>query len=293
MRCPGGGSLRCIVAATVCTPGIALAQVQASESGRVSQTVDGTTVTVEYYRPQARGRVLYGGLVKWRDTWTPGANWATTLEVSRPVRLSGQRLAAGQYGIWLRPERDKDWTLLLHRTARAFHLWPPPPDDEVLRLTVRPEETSHTEVLTWWFPAVMRDATVLRLQWGITSISVHVQVEPSRPASLTPDIADRYVGSWNILTDSTRSHSVDVKMSATGGGLVVSGLALAPLLHRNLEIVPIGGNQFHPRRDAAEGADWPTSAFTIIFRVERGNAIALEVRDDRDRVVARGVRSPP
>ena len=37
--------------------------VKASEKATVSQTVDGTVVTVEYSRPSARGREIFGALV--------------------------------------------------------------------------------------------------------------------------------------------------------------------------------------------------------------------------------------
>ncbi len=62
-----------------------------SEHAVTAQTVAGTTITVEYYRPLARGRdSLFGKVVKWGDHWTPGANWATTIEVDHDVRRSGR-----------------------------------------------------------------------------------------------------------------------------------------------------------------------------------------------------------
>ena len=39
----------------------AIAQVRASELATVSQTVDGTTLTIEYSRPKARGRTTSSG----------------------------------------------------------------------------------------------------------------------------------------------------------------------------------------------------------------------------------------
>ena len=50
---------------SICAGTRAVAQVKASEPASVSQTVDGTTITVVYSRPQARGRdSLFGGEVK-------------------------------------------------------------------------------------------------------------------------------------------------------------------------------------------------------------------------------------
>ena len=67
-----------------------------SEHAVAAQTVAGTTITVEYYRPQARGRdSLFGKVVKWGEHWTPGANWATTIEVDHDVRLNGAAAPEG------------------------------------------------------------------------------------------------------------------------------------------------------------------------------------------------------
>ncbi len=37
----------------------AQAQIKASERGGVHQTIDGTTITIDYARPRARGRAPY------------------------------------------------------------------------------------------------------------------------------------------------------------------------------------------------------------------------------------------
>ncbi len=57
------------------TPAPAAAQIRGSEAGVTAQTVDGTTLTIDYSRPSARGRALFGELVPWDVVWTPGANW--------------------------------------------------------------------------------------------------------------------------------------------------------------------------------------------------------------------------
>ena len=60
---------------------------RASQHGTVSQTVNETTISVDYDRPVARGRELYGGIIDWDVVWTPGANRATWIEFSTPVTV--------------------------------------------------------------------------------------------------------------------------------------------------------------------------------------------------------------
>jgi len=49
----------------------ALAQPRGSERGTMTQIVNGTTITLDFGRPVARGREnLFGGVVHWGETWT-------------------------------------------------------------------------------------------------------------------------------------------------------------------------------------------------------------------------------
>jgi DUF2911 family protein len=58
------------VALCLLAPGaVGQMQLQASEAASISQTVDGTKLTVTYSRPRARGRRgLFGTQVKWGAT---------------------------------------------------------------------------------------------------------------------------------------------------------------------------------------------------------------------------------
>ncbi len=62
-----------------------------------------TTVAIEYGRPLARGRRLFGGLVPYGQVWRTGANEATHLHVSGPVKLGGVALDSGSYTLWTIP----------------------------------------------------------------------------------------------------------------------------------------------------------------------------------------------
>ena len=62
------------------------AQPQASQHGTVSQTVNTTTITLEYDRPVLRGRSIFGELLDYDVVWTPGANRATWKD--QPLELT-------------------------------------------------------------------------------------------------------------------------------------------------------------------------------------------------------------
>ncbi|HEY7637670.1 MAG TPA: DUF2911 domain-containing protein [Gemmatimonadales bacterium] len=153
------------------------AQAKLSEPAVTAQTVAGTTITVEYSRPQARGRdPVFGKVVTWGDHWTPGANWATTINVDHDVRVNGAPLPKGKYALWAVVQRDQ-WTVELRRHWHKFHV-PPPTDssDVQLRLTVRPDSGPQTEILTFDFPAVGPTATTLRFRWGTVVVPLEITV---------------------------------------------------------------------------------------------------------------------
>src|SRR5688500_9908510 len=126
----------------------ATAQIRASELGATQQTIDGTKITIEYSRPAVRGRTPFGGIVHWGEKWTPGANWATTFEVDRDIKLAGQAVPKGKYTVYVIPQQNADWTFILHRNPRAYHVLRPDTVNELLRVAVKPQQAAHLERLT-------------------------------------------------------------------------------------------------------------------------------------------------
>ena len=121
------------------------AQIMASERAMVAQTVDGTRLTVDYSRPRARGRTnIYGGMEKWGITWTPGADDATTLELSKPVQLLGMTVPRGKYSVWLVLREQGPWTFVLDPRDSLFHTDHPDSTAQQWRAPVMPMRVPHS-----------------------------------------------------------------------------------------------------------------------------------------------------
>jgi len=188
-----------LCAAGVAVPVSAPAQIRASEKAVVSQTVDGTVITVEYSRPQMRGRdPMPSGVFHHETMWTFGANWATTLDVTRPIRLNGQPVPAGTYSLWAEPAAGP-WKVHLHPEPRLFHTQGPKPETMAVSFEVTPAKGEPTEALTFDFPEVRQDGAVLRFRWAEVQIPFQIEVEPSRKAvAMSEAEAAPYVGSWVV-----------------------------------------------------------------------------------------------
>lgn len=65
---------------------------QSSPLAKIEQVVGLTTVQVEYSRPSAKGRTVYGDLVPFGKMWRTGANANTTISFSEDVKVGGKDL---------------------------------------------------------------------------------------------------------------------------------------------------------------------------------------------------------
>ncbi|MEW5919306.1 MAG: DUF2911 domain-containing protein [Gemmatimonadota bacterium] len=154
-----------------------------SQRASVEQSVGFTQIAVQYGRPVARGRVLFGdsAVVKWDRVWNPGADSATRISFDRAVEIEGRALPAGAYSLWLLPRASGAWTLILSRAAHVFHTPYPGAEQDALRLEIVPERGAHMETLAIYFPVVLRDDAVMRIHWGETIIPLKIKA-PYRPA---------------------------------------------------------------------------------------------------------------
>lgn len=178
----------------------AAAQVVASERGGVRQTVDGTQIEIDYSRPSARGRdELFGGVVEWDESWTPGANNATTISFSKPVRLEGVEVEAGAYSVWIEPVERGPWRMGLHADTTLFHTAHPPLDEALHVLDVEPGTAPEfVETLRFSFPEVRSDGATLQLDWGRTRLSFDIAVESSLDLTVPPEEGRALAGAWEF-----------------------------------------------------------------------------------------------
>jgi hypothetical protein len=155
---------------------IPLEKVVRSQRGTVSQRIANTEITIEYGRPVARGRALFGALVPYGRVWHPGADQGTTLQTTRAIELNGKPLPAGRYSLWTVPG-EKAWTFIFSKNADAFHTSYPGEALDALRVDLTPETGAHMESMAFYFPAVDGKDATLRLHWGTVVVPMSIKVQ--------------------------------------------------------------------------------------------------------------------
>ena len=154
---------------------IPLDRVVKSQRGTVTQRIANTDISIDYGRPVARGRDIYGGLVPYGRIWHPGANDATSMTVSRDIEVNGKPLPKGSYSLWTIPRADV-WTFIFNTVADTFHTNYPGEQRDALRLEVKPETGAHMETLTYYFPVVDGKDATLRFHWGTVIVPLAIKV---------------------------------------------------------------------------------------------------------------------
>ena len=174
---------RSILFATLFAGGIVHAQKlpQPSPKGEVEQLVGLTTVEVEYSRPSARGRQVFGDLVPYGKVWRTGANVNTTIEFDGPVVFEGQKVEAGKYALFTIPNAEA-WVIILNKNTELWGEGDRKPEEDVVQFKVRPAKCETTETFTIGFADVKDDKAFLELRWENTLVRVKLEADATEQA---------------------------------------------------------------------------------------------------------------
>ncbi len=148
-------------------------RVWASPNAAVSQTIGLTEILVTYGRPGVRDRDIFGGLVPFGEVWRTGANESTVIVFGDDVLVEGEQVPAGTYSLYTIPGED-EWTVIINEKLS----WGTQYDEaeDLLRVTVQPEESIHMEQFMIYFEDVTEHQGNLVLHWDNTRVPVTISV---------------------------------------------------------------------------------------------------------------------
>ena len=147
-----------------------------SPRATVSQTVGLTEIAITYDRPAVNGRQIWGTLVPFDTVWRAGANENTVISFSSAVRVGGQPLPAGRYGLHMIPTRG-DWTVILSRQANAWGSFSYDPKEDALRFPARPVPGDMHERLAYTFDDPTDESVVATLRWEKLAVPITIAVD--------------------------------------------------------------------------------------------------------------------
>ena len=129
------------VAVLLLTTAVACAQdkkAPASPPATASAKIaGGATITINYSQPSVKGRTIGKDLEPMAGkVWRTGANQATVFETDKAVKVEGQDLPAGKYGLFTIADGD-EWTIIFNKTWDQWGAFDYDAKKDALRVKVK------------------------------------------------------------------------------------------------------------------------------------------------------------
>jgi hypothetical protein len=151
----------------------------------LKQRVGLTDIEIVYSRPSAKGRTIFGGLVAYGEVWRTGANQATKITFSTPVKLNGAEIPAGTYALFTIPG-EQEWTVIIHKNTGA-NTGNYSPTNDLARLKAAPVKlAAPVETFTIEVDDLRDESATLNLIWEKTRVPVKLELELTK--TLVPQI---------------------------------------------------------------------------------------------------------
>jgi len=144
-----------------------------SQHGETSQTIGISTVTINYSRPLAGSREIWGKIVPYGKVWRAGANENTTITFSDDATVEGKPLPAGTYGLHMIPDKDQ-WTIIFSKNSTSWGSFSYDQKEDALRVAVKPAAGETFDTLTYTFDDVKPDTALATLRWAKLAVPFRV-----------------------------------------------------------------------------------------------------------------------
>lgn len=189
-----------LAALTLPSPAAAQGAITQPPSGdnqysSVTQGIGPVRLTVEYNSPNVhsptgedrRGKI-WGGLVPYGLTtlgigtcgdqcpWRGGSNENTVFTTNHDVKVQGQPLPAGAYGVHFIPGKD-EWTVIFSKNHTSWGSFFYDPKEDALRVKAKPEKSEYNEWLTYEFVDRDTNKATLALKWEDLQVPIIIVVD--------------------------------------------------------------------------------------------------------------------
>src|SRR3954468_7355067 len=148
----------------------------ASPESTLKQRVGLPDIELVYSRPGVKGRKIFGGLEPFGSVWRTGANTATKIVFSTPVKFGGKEGAAGTYALYSIPD-SSEWTLILSKVPGEWGAYSYNPANDAVRVKVKPLALNYlVETFTIEIGDIRTESATLSLSWEKTRVPVLLEV---------------------------------------------------------------------------------------------------------------------
>lgn len=143
----------------------------------IKQRVGLTDIEITYSRPGVKGREIFGAMVPYGRVWRTGANQATKMVFSTPVKINGIAIPAGTYALMTIPDKEA-WTIIINKGSEQWGAYKYDEKADVARIKAAPIDIGHlVETFTIDFNNIRDDSATLYLVWEKTEVPLKLEVD--------------------------------------------------------------------------------------------------------------------
>ncbi len=149
-----------------------------SPSQTLKQSFALSEITIDYSRPSAKSRVIFGGLVPFDKIWRTGANQSTKVTFGEDVKVEGKDVKAGTYAIYTIPKKDS-WEIMLYKDLTlGGGVDEYKTENELIRFSVRSISLGNkVETFTIQVENITATSCKIEMSWDMTRVSFNVSTE--------------------------------------------------------------------------------------------------------------------
>ena len=148
---------------------------QPSPTATITQKVGVSNISVEYSRPGAKGREIFGGLVSYGKMWRTGANKATKITFNENCVFGGAKVKKGSYSLFTIPG-EKEWTVVLNKNTELWGVGEYDEENQVCSIVAKAINTKDfTESFTIDFGTFQSFSAIMSLKWANTKIDIKIE----------------------------------------------------------------------------------------------------------------------
>lgn len=153
-----------------------------SPLGKAEQKVGLTTVSIEYSRPSAKGRKIFGELVAFDELWRFGANNCTKFTTNTAIAFEGKTIDAGTYALFAIPSENEMWTLILNSDSEQSGTGSYNKAKNVVSAKIKATTSTFTETFTLEFADITNNSGSIVMRWENISIALPFTVKTNEIA---------------------------------------------------------------------------------------------------------------
>lgn len=148
-----------------------------SQFASITQRVGISDVTITYHSPGVKGRSIWGTQVPFGNIWRAGANENTTITFSHDAKVEGQEVKAGTYGLFMYPEDENNFKILLSTYSQSWGTVSPAEDELAAQANVQTTEIESQEWLSYDFIDRSGNNITAVLRWDKLQVPFKIEFD--------------------------------------------------------------------------------------------------------------------